>query len=596
MADAARTGRVVGLLQAIHPAPSTTSAAALALLALCPLVVSEYFASDVVARAMVLAILALSLELAWGYAGILCLGQSAFFGLGAYAVAILSLRWSSPWAMPVGIVLGVLIPSLLAAVVGWFIFFGASSTLYVAIVTLALPVLLSAIDLRISGLTGGLTGLSGVPAFPWDSAAASYYLLLAVLTGIVTALLRLVKSDFGRLLVAVRDNEQRARFLGYRTPAVRLVAFVVAAVLAGFAGALYAPFNGFVSYDLLGLTLSTSAIVWVAIGGRGTVAGPLLGALIINMLEPALNRMFPGYWQLILGLLFIIVILVFPRGFYGLISGFAQPANAVRIAEIAPVQPIEDGLAISASDVRLTLGSLAVLQGINLKIATGVLHSLIGPNGAGKSTLVDVMTGLIPPTGGEVTVDGRPIAAGQPDLVARRRILRTFQASNVFETLPVADNLVLARNGGRWPSPLRRTAVLSLPPQAVRILELSGLGGRVKDRAGALGHGERKWLELCMIIAAEPAIIFLDEPTAGLSPADRARAGEVLAGLVQQRRIGMLVIEHDLEFVKSIAERLTVLSGGRVLADGETGAVINDPRVRQIYLGQRTEGAEPRIG
>jgi branched-chain amino acid transport system permease protein len=153
----------------------------------------------------------------------------------------------------------------------------------------------------------------------------------------------------------------------------------------------------------------------------------------------------------------------------------------------------------------------------------------------------------------------------------------------------VGDNLFLARRGGRWPSPFSRAAVLPLPAQAVRVLELSGLTARLSERAGALGHGERKWLELCMVLAAEPAIIFFDEPTAGLSPADRFRAGEVLVALVREHGLGLLLIEHDLDFVKSIAERLTVLSNGGVLADGSVAEVIGDPRVHQIYLGQRAK-------
>ena len=572
--------------------PAVTSAGTLALLAACPMFTSSYFTSDVLARAMLLAVLALSLDLAWGVTGILCLGQSAFFGLGAYAVAILTIRWDSPWAMPAGFLLAIVLPACLAACVGWFVFFGATSTLYVAIVTLALPVLLSAIDLRIAHFTGGLTGLAGVPSFPWNSDIETYYLLLAILVFVTSALLWLVESDLGRLLVAVRDNEQRARFLGYATPAVRLLAFVLSATLAGCAGALYAPYNGFVSYDLLGLTLSTSAIVWVAIGGRGTVAGPLLGALLVNVLEPTLNRVFPGYWQLILGLVFISVILLFPRGLYGILSVQRRPAAARPIADVAPARQTERSLTIAVKNLQLSFGSLFVLQGIDLSVTTGVLHALIGPNGAGKSTLVNVITGLLRTTAGEVAVNGTSISGSAPDIIARRRILRTFQASNVFETLPIGDNLFLARRGGRWPSPFRHAAALPLPPQAVRVLELSGLKTRLGERAAALGHGERKWLELCMVLAAEPAVIFLDEPTAGLSPADRLRTGEVLLALVREHGIGLLLIEHDLDFVKSVAERLTVLSNGQVLADGLANEVVSNARVQQVYLGHRPKPAK----
>jgi ABC-type branched-subunit amino acid transport system ATPase component len=342
-----------------------------------------------------------------------------------------------------------------------------------------------------------------------------------------------------------------------------------------------------VSYDLLGVTLSTSAIVWVAIGGRGTLAGPLLGALIVNVLEPTLNQAFPGFWQLILGLVFIAVVLSFPGGVYGLIATRHPHQDTLRVSEVPPARSAEDSLAVTVQSLRLSFGSLIVLRGVDLTVATGSLHCLIGPNGAGKSTLVNVITGMLPPSSGRITANGEPLDLAAPERVARRRLLRTFQASNVFETLTVGDNLLLARGAGSRPSPWRRTCVLELPPQAMRVLQLSGLDQKLGARAGELGHGERKWLELCMVLAAEPAIVFLDEPTAGLSATDRLKAGEVLVELVRRHRVGLLLIEHDLEFVKSIADRLTVLSNGELLADGTVEAVTSDPRVQQIYLGHR---------
>jgi len=214
MTDSAKARKRTGVpptWRALRLSPLSTSTLALAAVGLAPLFVSGYFASDVLARAMLLALVALSLDLAWGYGGILSLGQSAFFGIGAYSVAILTLRWSWSWAAPTGVLLALVLPALLAVIVGWFVFYGASSVLYVAIVTLALPVLLSAVDLRIPKITGGLTGLSGVPYFPWDSDTTTFYVLFGVLVAGVAALHWLVYSDFGRLLVAVRDNEQRAR-------------------------------------------------------------------------------------------------------------------------------------------------------------------------------------------------------------------------------------------------------------------------------------------------------------------------------------------------------------------------------------------------
>lgn len=556
-----------------------------ALLASAPLWVSQYFATDVLARAMLLAILALALDLAWGYGGILSLGHSAFFGLGAYAMAIVALHWDSGLAPYVGFVLAILLPALLAVVVGWFIFFGITSTLYVAIVTLSLPVLLSAIDLRIPKLTGGLTGLSGIPPFPWVEPFYTYYLLLGALMLAIGIVMWIVRSDFGRLLVAVRDNEERVRFFGYNTPAIRLFIFALSAGLAGYAGALYAPYNGFVSYDLLGLVLSTSAIVWVAIGGRGTVAGPVAGALLVNILEPTLNAAFPGFWQLVLGLVFTVVVLLLPSGLFGLVRSRRAPRRAFQIVDALPRQRTHDRKTLVARKLNLSFGSLTVLHELDLEIETGKVHCLIGPNGAGKSTLVDVITGRLRPSAGEITIDGAQAAFLPPDAIVHRGVMRTFQASNVFETQRIGDNLFLATYNHELVLLTQSTNQIAMPSHARRVLQLSGLDRKLDTFAGELGHGERKWLELCMVLTAQPAIIFLDEPTAGLSSIDRGNAGEVLISLVREHSLGLLLIEHDLDFVKSIAERLTVLSQGTIVADGSVQSVAESPMVRQIYLG-----------
>lgn len=574
--------------------PAVAIALLFAALLLAPWFVSGYTANDVLARAMILALLAVALDLSWGYGGILSLGHSAFFGTGAYAMAILLARWHSPLAPAVGLGLAMLLPAVLAVLVGLFIFYGATSTLFVAIVTLSLPLLLSAVDLRIPHWTGGLTGLSGIPLFPWNN-TVTYYVILAALLAGVLLVYRLTTSDFGRLLIAVRDNEQRARFLGYNTALVRMLTFALSAALAGFAGALYAPYNGFVSYDLLGFVLSTNAIVWVTVGGRGTLAGALLGALLINVLQPTLNAALPGYWQLILGLIFVLVILLFPSGIYGLVSP-RRPGGVGRLelGVVGSAAKVRRGMRIAVEQLQVAFGSLVVLRDVSFDIQAGTLHCLIGPNGAGKSTLINAVTGLVPPTDGKVLVNGADMRLGRPDRIARNGILRTFQASNVFETLSVGDNIILAHRHGAMPSLVRRTITLLPPAQTHQVLTLSGLADRLSDRGGDLGHGERKWLELAMVLAAEPAIVFLDEPTAGLSSADRIRAGEVLVDLVRQHGLGLLLIEHDLDFVKSIADRITVLSSGGIVADGTVESVANSAVVRDVYLGKTVQTeAEP---
>ncbi len=576
---------VAGIRRPRGLSPLAVITLVMAALALAPAVVSDYYAFDILARAMILALLAIALDLAWGYGGILSLGHAAFFGLGAYGMSTVLLRWDSPLAGAVGLGVAVLIPVMLGLLVGGAVFFGTTSILFVAIVTLALPVLLSALALRVPDLTGGLTGLSGFPGFPWSGLLTTYYVILAVLCVVTALAVLLVRSDLGRLLVAVRDNEQRARFLGYHTARVKLGVFALSAGIAGFAGGLYAPYNGFVSHDLIGLPLSTAAIAWVAIGGRGTVAGALLGAAGINVLEPVLNEAFPGYWQLLLGLVFIVVVLTFPSGLMGLLAYRRKDARAIEIAVSAVAGRQTRAREVAIRALTLSFGSLEVLRGVDLTIRSGVLHGMIGPNGAGKSTLVNAVTGLLAPTGGEILVNGNPVARTAPASLVQLGVMRTFQASNVFETLRVGDNLFLAAGAGRLPSLTRYTPRITLPRHAAELLELSGLQAKLQERAGDLGHGDRKWLELCMVLAADPDVVFLDEPTAGLTAADRARAAPLLVSLAGEHGLGLLLIEHDLEFVKAIAQRLTVLADGRVLADGTVAEVLANPQVQQVYVG-----------
>lgn len=560
-------------------------------LAVAPSVVSGYYAFDVLARAMILALLAIALDLAWGYGGILSLGHSAFFGLGAYGMSIALLRWDVGFASAVGLAAAILVPILLATIAGWLVFFGTTSTLFVAIVTLALPVLLSALALRVPQLTGGLTGLSGIPGFPWTGLLTTYYVILAILCLVTALAVVIVRSDFGRLLIAVRDNEQRARFLGYRTQRVRLGVFALSAGIAGFAGGIYAPYNGFVSHDLLGLPLSTAAIAWVVIGGRGTVAGALLGAIAINVLEPVLNEAFPGFWQLFLGLVFIIVVLTFPSGVMGLLAYRRADHRPVDLRHRSRGEGPKGSMDVKIRKLGMSFGSLNVLRSIDLTIRTGTLHCMIGPNGAGKSTLVNAVTGLLPVTTGEVLIDDSPVDHNAPERVVRQGLMRTFQASNVFETLRVGDNLFLAARAGALPSLVGYCDQVVLPKQAADVFELSGLRAKLLTPTGDLGHGDRKWLELCMVLAADPDILFLDEPTAGLTAADRARAAPLLVSLAREHGLGLLLIEHDIDFVKAIADRLTVLADGRVIADGSVEEVLSNPTVQQVYIGHQPGAA-----
>jgi branched-chain amino acid transport system permease protein len=556
---------------------------------LAPFLLSDYVVNDVLIKAMIFGLLAVSLDIAWGYTGILSFGHGAFFGSGAYIMGIILVRWASPMALPSAVVLGIFGPTFLAMVVGFLLFYTKTSELYIVVITLSLSLLFPQFVLRVPQWTGGMNGLSGIPLYPF-SIKVKYYLIFFIIALVVYAVFRIVRSDFGRLLIAVRDNEQRIRFLGFSTSFIRLVAFTLSGTIAGVASVLYPPQNGFISQTLPGLVMSTMAIVWVAIGGRGTLIGPFLGAVLINWVSPFLNARFPHVWQLILGLLFIVVIIFIPGGIYSLVLRFVRTRDTFELTEKAARKAPTDSRHVSINDLKVNYGTLEVLKGVDLEMISGKLLCLIGPNGAGKSTLVNAMTGSVYPKSGQILLGETPIQRKPPQISTRFGLARTFQTANLFDTLSVGENLFLATCHGRLPSPFKRSTHIPLPMSVLRILELSGLNRNLSFDVNGLGHGERKWLELLMVLCTEPNMVLLDEPTAGLTTAERKEVGVLLRRLVQDEGLGLLLIEHDIDFVTSIADRIAVLADGRILVNGPVDRVIHNEKVRELYLGEKTYG------
>jgi urea ABC transporter permease protein UrtC len=303
------------------------------LLALLPLVASQYQVS-LLARFLVYGLLALSLDLLWGYAGILNFGHAVFFGLGAYALALTLKYWGDvPGATYLGLILAVVVPALLALVIGWAMFFRRVSGVYFAIVTFAVGAIFYSVTIVWIEFTGGLNGLYGFPnptlGIPgvWEvdlSAPTTAYYLIAAVLGLVFLLLRrLVHLPFGRALRAIESNESRVEFFGYEVARIKVLVFVVSCAIAGLSGALYVPV-GFVTADIMGILFSTSIIVWVAVGGRGTLIGPIVGALVVNYLQAWLSDILVYYWFLLIGVFFVIVVVFWPDGIVGIAQRLAK--------------------------------------------------------------------------------------------------------------------------------------------------------------------------------------------------------------------------------------------------------------------------------
>jgi branched-chain amino acid transport system permease protein len=580
-------------------------------------------------QAYIFATLALTVDVVWGYTGVLTFASAAMFGIGAYAVGIVFVHTSlGAGAIPVALVMAVVVACALSALIGWLAFYSRVkvSEFYIAVVTLGLSVLFNQTVSYGGPLTGGSNGLSGFATVPMSS--PGWYVIsgLALLCAMLVAL-RLVRSDFGLILRSIRDHEMRCRYLGIRTPLIKTVVFTACNGVAAAVGVLYALYTTVVAPSLVGFVLATNVLIWVMLGGRGTLLGPVLAAILVNVITPELSTTIPLYWQGTLGILFVIVVVGLPRGLLPGVwdgitwlvrTGRARITGAARVAsrgaavggaiparpdlvepplyaiaqegsEPAPATPTPqagNGAVLEIEHVSKNFGSFQALTDVSLRVRRGELVSIVGPNGAGKTSLVRCISDGHERSAGSITIDGHSVGHRPPDDIVMLGLGRKFQGASVFDSLTVGECLRLASWKGRLPSIWRRQPTVRLPAPAVDVVQGLGLSDVWYLPARDISHGQRQALELAMVLALEPSVLVLDEPTAGLTSAERGAVGRLLSQLVSTGRLAIVLIEHDFDFVKEISTRIVVLHEGKVLADGTVEDVADSKLVKDIYLGR----------
>ncbi|XAH26273.1 ATP-binding cassette domain-containing protein [Xylophilus sp. GW821-FHT01B05] len=546
---------------------------------------------NVLIKAFFFAIAAITVDVLWGYTGYLTFGQSAFFGIGAYAAGLVFTHggFSTPMVL-LAFGAAVLACAAVGALVGWLSFYRGASPFFATVISLVLPIVLTQLLLSGGEWTGSSSGLTGYDSF--DLSMEAWYWIsgaMLLLFGVLGWLL--VRSDAGRVLAAIRDNESRCTYLGISTALVKIALLVVMAVVAGLAGFGYGAFSGVVAPELTGFALGTELVIWVALGGRGTLWGPLIGAVLINVATAYLSSSMPFAWQLILGVAFVLVIVLLPQGLVPLLLkpfglgriGARVPALAERPLDAVGTQDAVP--ALQMHQVTRNFGSLKVLQGIDLEARAGELVGLIGPNGAGKTTLMRCMSDGADRSSGTVTLCGKDIRQLPPEDCVRFGLGRKFQNANIFESLTVAECLRIAGTLLEWPSLMRRSGTLKLPPYALEVVRTTGLEAKLSTVARDLSHGEQQALELAMVLALKPRIVLLDEPTAGLTKTERTQVGEILSSLAHRYQLCCLLVEHDLDFVEEVATRIVVLHQGAIVMQGSFREVVNSPLVKTIYSG-----------
>ncbi len=566
---------------------------------LAPLLLDTYMV-NILIRAFFVAIAAITVDIVWGYCGTLTFGQSAFFGIGVYALAIIFTEYGfGSWQILLALAAAVIAAAAVATVTGWLSFYPGSTPLYASIVSLVVPIVLVQVLYSGGTFTGSSSGLVGFETF--DLEFENWFRLAGLsLAAVAIVALIAMRSDTGRVLKALRDNDERCTYLGINTSCYRIVVLVVTAIVAALAGFGYAAFGGVAAPENASFTFGTRLIIMVALGGRGTIIGAIVGALSIEVASAYLSGSLPYVWELIIGIALITVILAFPDGLVGIIKRLVrgvqkeQGGATTRLRSVAKAatNAEENALAIEVRGLDKHFGSLSVLDGVQFAARRAELLSLVGPNGAGKTTLIRCLSDGRERSAGFVAIAGHSIDRLPPDRVVQFGLGRKFQAASVFETLTVAECLRVARTHRARPSLVTTSTIIELPAAAISVIERSGLADRLGEEARNLSHGLKQALELAMVLSLEPEVLLLDEPTAGLTRAERQAFADILTALASRDRLCILLVEHDLDFVREISSRIIVLHQGKIALDGSVHEVVSSALVREIYTGQQAAASE----
>ncbi len=554
---------------------------------------------------VILAIAALGLNLLVGYTGLTSFGHSAWFGITAYAAGLVQLHWL-PNQIVVPIVLSLLFVAPLSAVVGFLIL--RRRGVYFSLLTLALAALTYTIAFRWTDVTGGEDGLAGLKRGsigPVDlDHPLSYYTLVALLAlGVLYLLLRVTRSPFGHVLVAIRENQLRATFQGYPVEHYKLAAFVMSAVVTGLAGALLGFQTYLVSAEAVSVPFSGELLAMVVIGGMHSILGPALGALFFILFRE-LFSIWTANWLLWFGLVFVGFVLFSPDGLVGIWARVMRrlrppPVEAAAMSKRRVQDGLQlpqflrnapsDGTVLDVAGVSRSFGGIRAVVNASLAIRTGEIHALIGPNGAGKTTLFNVVSGLYAPQGGSVRLNGEPVGALPSHVVCQRGIARSFQITNLFGRLSIYENLRLslqARHPGRFNAWRDVDSYREVHNETAELIRFLGLEG-IEAIAGAdLSYGGQRLVDLGIALGSKPQVLLLDEPLAGLAAAERERVSSLVKSIAAS--IPVLIVEHDIDRVLGFSHRVTVMNQGEVLMTGTPQEVRANTRVQEIYTGSGT--------
>ena len=551
---------------------------------------------------VVFTLLAIAYNLLMGYTGLVSFGHSAFFGLGGYAAGLTQIHVAQGMGVP--LLAGVAAAALAGAAIGFLLM--RKRGVYFSLLTLAFTQMFFYIVYGATAVTGGENGLGGIERFPVSlgplrldlaDKRVYYYAAAALAAAAIWLLWRIVHSPFGRVLEAIRENEQRASFVGYDVKRYKLTAFVVSCAFSGLAGALYTFLLNFAYPESLHVTMAGEIAAMTLVGGMRSFVGPAVGAAVFVFMRDTLSS-WTQNWLIYFGVIFIAFVMFSPNGIVGVaerlrglrrraeVGGDAPPAAVVAAPAAAPGPAAAVETLLEVRGLTRRFGALAAVDGASFQVRRGELRSIIGPNGAGKTTLFNLLTGLLPADGGEARVRGTAITALLPHRIVALGVSRSFQIISVFHALTVFENVRIAaqaKHRCRFAMLADSRSFADLNDEALRLLAAVGLADKAGALAANLSHGDQRLLEIALALATRPELLLLDEPLAGLAAHERVRVADLIRTL--HRSLTIVLIDHDIDQVLALSDRITVLHQGRVIADGGPAEIQQNADVQTAYLG-----------